>query len=84
MNPVREYMLEIDIPSRGVLRLGHLILDVNGTIALDGRFVSGVRERLERLSGALDVWLADECGHAGHADGISDRASGQSAALAIR
>jgi len=50
-------MLEIDIPSRGVLRLEHLVLDVNGTIALDGQLVSGAPERLERLSGALDVWL---------------------------
>ena len=30
-------MLEIDIPPRGLLRLEYLVLDVNGTIALDGQ-----------------------------------------------
>ena len=50
-------MLKIAIPSQRVLRLEYLLLDVNGTIALDGRLVSGVRERMERLSGSLDVWL---------------------------
>ena len=50
MNPVREYMLEIDIPSRGVLRLDHLILDVNGTIALDG----AIRLRRARAAGEVE------------------------------
>jgi soluble P-type ATPase len=50
-------MLEVDIPSRRLLRLAYLVLDVNGTVALDGRLVPGVREQLGRLSGSLDVWL---------------------------
>jgi P-type E1-E2 ATPase len=50
-------MLEIDIPSRGVLRLAHLALDVNGTIALDGRLLPGVRDRVGKLAKSLDVWL---------------------------
>jgi P-type E1-E2 ATPase len=45
------------IPSRGVLRLEHLVLDVNGTIALDGQFSAGVSERLARISELLGVWL---------------------------
>jgi P-type E1-E2 ATPase len=50
-------MLEIDIPSRGVLRLEHLVLDVNGTIALDGQRIPAAYERLERLCEKLDLWL---------------------------
>ncbi len=49
--------LEITIPARGALRLEHLVLDVNGTIALDGQLLPGMRERLDKLSEALDVWL---------------------------
>jgi P-type E1-E2 ATPase len=50
-------MLEIDIPSRSVLRLEHLVLDVNGTIALDGQLIPAAYERLERLCKTLDLWL---------------------------
>lgn len=50
-------MLEIDIPSRGMLRLEHLLLDVNGTIALDGQLVPRVCERLDRLRPVLEIWL---------------------------
>jgi len=50
-------MLEISVPSRGVLRLEYLVLDVNGTVALDGQLVPGVSERLDRLSSTLEPWL---------------------------
>ena len=50
-------MLKIAIPSRRVLRLEYLLLDVNGTIAPDGQPIPGVRERLDRLSETLGIWL---------------------------
>lgn len=50
-------MLEIAIPLRGVLRLEHLVLDVNGTIALDGQLIAGVSKRLDKLSERLGIWL---------------------------
>lgn len=50
-------MLKVDIPSRGLLRLEYLVLDVNGTLALDGQLIPGARERLDRLRGTLEVWL---------------------------
>jgi P-type E1-E2 ATPase len=50
-------MLEIDIPSRGLLHLEYLVLDVNGTITLDGQLIPVAHERLERLSKKLDLWL---------------------------
>ena len=48
-------MLEITIPSRGVLNLSHIVLDYNGTLALDGALVEGVGERLRELAKHLDV-----------------------------
>lgn len=50
-------MLEVDIPGRAGLRLDHLVLDVNGTIALDGCLLPGVAERLQALAGRLEVHL---------------------------
>jgi P-type E1-E2 ATPase len=50
-------MLEIVIPSRAALRLECLVLDLNGTIALDGQIIPGVSERLELLGALLDLWL---------------------------
>lgn len=48
-------MLEIDVPGQDRLALAHLVLDYNGTLALDGKPLDGVRERLDALSAALDV-----------------------------
>jgi len=50
-------MLEIAIPGRDPLRLKYLVLDLNGTLALDGQLLPGVRERLEALSNQLEIWL---------------------------
>lgn len=43
-------MLNIDIPDFPALRLEHLVLDYNGTLALDGKLVVGVADRLSRLA----------------------------------
>lgn len=48
-------MLTVNIPGRGALSLSHLILDYNGTIALDGLVLEGVRPRLEALARELDI-----------------------------
>jgi P-type E1-E2 ATPase len=50
-------MLEIVIPSRCVLRLEYLVLDVNGTVALDGQLIPRVSERLAGLGELLGIWL---------------------------
>jgi P-type E1-E2 ATPase len=50
-------MVEIAIPSRGVLLLEHLVLDLNGTIALDGRLLPGVKDSIAQLSQHLAVHL---------------------------
>jgi len=38
-------MLTIEIPGVRTLRIEHLVLDNNGTLACDGRLVKGVRGR---------------------------------------
>lgn len=48
-------MLQIDIPGFGDLRLEYLVLDYNGTLALDGALLPGVEERLRELAGKLEV-----------------------------
>ena len=48
-------MISISIPGFGSLNLAHLVLDYNGTLAVDGEPVPGVIERIERLSQDLEV-----------------------------
>ncbi|MBI2959439.1 MAG: ATPase P [Betaproteobacteria bacterium] len=48
-------MIEIAIPGFGSLRLHHLVLDYNGTLAVDGDLLPGVRRRLASLSRNLRV-----------------------------
>jgi len=48
-------MIEVDIPGRGVVRLRHLVLDVNGTIACDGVLLPGVVEALRDLRDVVSV-----------------------------
>ncbi len=48
-------MLKIDIPGYGTLELGHLLLDVNGTIAAGGELLPGVAETLAALADVLDI-----------------------------
>lgn len=48
-------MIDIDIPGYRVLRLGHLVLDYNGTLACDGEMIPGVEACLNELSEKLRV-----------------------------
>jgi P-type E1-E2 ATPase len=58
--------IHVDLPGRGVCKLEHLLLDLNGTVALDGEIIPGVPERLAELSGDLTAYLitADTHGRA--------------------
>ncbi|HEU4353652.1 MAG TPA: hypothetical protein VFR66_17435 [Burkholderiales bacterium] len=59
-------MLNVRVPGFGTLRITHLVLDYNGTLALDGRLLRGVKIRLERLARSLCVHVvtADTFGRA--------------------
>jgi len=50
-------VIEIKMPGRGVYLLEHIVLDVNGTVAMDGRLIEGVAERLAELRGSIGVHL---------------------------
>ena len=50
-------MIEITIPGIGQHRFEHLVLDLNGTIALDGNIMEGVPVRLELLRELVDIVL---------------------------
>jgi P-type E1-E2 ATPase len=51
-------MIEETIPGRDPLRLKHLVLDVNGTVAEGGTLIAGVRERLLDLQQQVEVhWI---------------------------
>jgi soluble P-type ATPase len=47
--------MDIKIPGKGSYRIRHLVLDLNGTISLDGGIIEGVKERLEGLMHQLDI-----------------------------
>ena len=48
-------MLAVDIPGFGSLRLEHLVLDYNGTLAIDGAPLPGVAAQLRALAASLRV-----------------------------
>lgn len=50
-------MLEINIPNKGLLNLQYLVLDVNGTIAVDGVLVSDISPHIEVLREMIDMYL---------------------------
>lgn len=58
-------MITIDIPGYGSLMAENLVLDYNGTLAIDGELIQGVTEMLNILSRkvALHVLTADTFGN---------------------
>jgi len=48
-------MLKIDIPEFKIINAEHLVLDFNGTIAIDGLFIEGVIGKLVQISANLQV-----------------------------
>ncbi|AFM42174.1 soluble P-type ATPase [Desulfosporosinus acidiphilus SJ4] len=48
-------MIELMIPGKGAITLSVLVLDFNGTLALDGRLLESVKEDLKRLSLFMDI-----------------------------
>ena len=59
-------MIEIEIPGHKTLRLDHLVLDYNGTLACDGKLLPGIEARLKSLAGKLRIHVvtADTFGKA--------------------
>jgi P-type E1-E2 ATPase len=49
------HLISIPIPGFGPLTLNHLVLDYNGTLAVDGMLQPDVKEALNRLADSLSV-----------------------------
>ena len=50
-------MIEIAIPGRGNYTIKNVVVDLNGTIAVDGNIIQGVKEKMAILSQELDIFL---------------------------
>lgn len=50
-------MITIDIPQLAKLELHHAIFDINGTLAIDGILIPGVKDRLGMLADHLSIHL---------------------------
>jgi soluble P-type ATPase len=50
-------MIPLDIPGRGKLTMKNIVLDFNGTIALDGVLLPGVQNKLNAISEIMDVYI---------------------------
>jgi P-type E1-E2 ATPase len=50
-------VIEVNIPGRGILRLQHLVTDVNGTLAIDGQLMDGIAKRIGVLKDRFTIHL---------------------------
>jgi P-type E1-E2 ATPase len=50
-------MIKFTIPGCGDYELEHLMMDVNGTLAIDGQLISGVTEKIASLRDKLTIHL---------------------------
>jgi soluble P-type ATPase len=66
--------LVVEIPGAGVLRLEHLLLDVNGTLTNRGAAIAGVAERLAAIAIVLEprILSADTFGTLDEVAGLLD------------
>ncbi len=56
--------MKIEIPGHGLLEIKDVILDFNGTIAIDGKLIEGVKDHINRLAAEVNfhVITADTYG----------------------
>jgi len=50
-------MIRMEIPGRGTWEIENLVLDMNGTIATDGRINAKVKDRINLLGKKLNVYV---------------------------
>jgi P-type E1-E2 ATPase len=65
-------VIELNIPGRGVIRIEHLVSDVNGTLAVDGQLIPGVARTLATLQDRLTIHLLTADTH-GRQDAIDQQ-----------
>jgi P-type E1-E2 ATPase len=54
---IMERVIELNIPGRNLLRLQHLVTDVNGTLAVDGQLLEGIAKRIGLLRDRFTIHL---------------------------
>jgi P-type E1-E2 ATPase len=59
-------LIEVKIPGQRAYKFEYLVLDLNGTISLDGEIIAGVPERIESLRNLVNIIIltADTRGRA--------------------
>ena len=72
-------MIELNIPSRGIIQLEHLVCDVNGTLAIDGQLIDGLARSLNDLQDRLEIHLLTADAH-----GRQETIDGQLGIQAVR
>jgi soluble P-type ATPase len=50
-------MITINIPNRGNMEIENVVLDLNGTIATDGKIPSEVKEKINSLSDRVKLYI---------------------------
>ncbi len=50
-------MIKFNVPGIGEYELEHLVMDVNGTLAVDGQLIDGVAEKIASLRSQLSIHL---------------------------
>ena len=50
-------MIRIDVPGREIIEIEHVVLDYNGTIALDGQLIEGAAWRIRELCKSAHVYV---------------------------
>ncbi len=50
-------MIKFNVPGVGEYELEHLVMDVNGTLAVDGQLIDGVAEKIASLRSQLSIHL---------------------------
>src|SRR4030042_717217 len=50
-------MINIDIPGWGNIEIENMVLDLNGTIATDGKIPSEVKEKIKSLSDKVKIYI---------------------------
>ena len=50
-------MIRVDIPGWGNIEIENLVLDLNGTIATDGKIPSEVKEKIKSLSDKVKIYI---------------------------
>ena len=59
-------MIKLDIPGRGIFELEHIVLDLNGTLSVDGKIHPKARDKIKLLANRAKIYVltADTRGQA--------------------